>query len=138
MLLRILRSLLPLLSRKSLEDRENMSEKIDKSFNQILEAIKPVLIEKKFVIVEESRGNEAFGSRYIIFENVNEQIRLTWDGKGKWFVLETTVDPPSKYEYLSWADISLQFYKPDRDNDKVVHEIADDMRIALCEYFGDT
>ena len=105
------------------------------AFVQILEAIEPPLSQSGFSKVEEKSHPESPGSHYITFEDGKEFIRLTWDGKEEWFVLEFI--PASSVTFESgWADILLQFFKPKQDGAKVVEEIAQDMKEALCNYLG--
>ena len=105
------------------------------AFEQILEAIGHSLAQSGFSKVEERSHPEAFGSRYTTFGDGKEFIRLTWDGKEGWFVLESI--PTSSVTFESgWADILLQFFKPQQDGASVVTEIAQDMREALCAYLG--
>ncbi len=103
------------------------------AFEQILEAIEPPLTQSGFSKVEEKSHPEAFGSRYTTFGDGKEFIRLTWDGKEGWFVLESV--PTSSVTFESgWADILLQFFKSRQDGADVVAEIAQDMKAALCAY----
>jgi hypothetical protein len=105
------------------------------AFRQILEAIELPLRRSGFSKVEEKSHPESFGSRYITFGDGEEFIRLTWDGKQEWFVLESIPASSVTFE-TGWADILLQFFKPKRDGAGVVGEIAQDMKAALCGYLG--
>ena len=105
------------------------------AFEKILEALEPPLTQNGFFKVEEKSHPEAFGSRYTTLGDGKEFIRLTWDGKEGWFVLESI--PTSSVTFESgWADILLQFFKPQRDGAEVIAEIAEDMKAALCAYLG--
>ena len=83
----------------------------DTAFEQILGAIEPPLSRGGFSKVEEETYPEAFGSRYATFGNGKEFIRLTWDGKEGWFVLESNPANSVTFEY-GWIDILLQFFRP--------------------------
>jgi len=108
---------------------------IETAFERILEAIEPHLAQSGFSKVEVKSHPESFGSRYITFGDGKEFIRLVWDGKEEWFVLESI--PASSATFLSgWADILLQYFKPKSDGIDVAEEIAQDMKVALCEYLG--
>lgn len=105
------------------------------AFEQVVGAIKPSLTQSGFSKVEEKSHPEGFGSRYITFGDGKEFIRLTWDGKEERFVLESI--PTSSVTFESgWADILLQFFKPQQDRDEIIAEIAQDMKVALCAYLA--
>jgi hypothetical protein len=105
------------------------------AFEQILGAVEPPLTRSGFSKIDEKSHPEAFGSRYITFGDGREFIRLTWDGKEGWFVLESI--PASSVAFESgWADILLQFFNPRQDGAEVVAEIAQDIKVALCAYLG--
>ena len=81
------------------------------AFEQILKAIESPLAWAGFSRVEGNSHSEAFGSLYTTFGNGKEFIRLTWDGKERWFVLESIPANSVKFEY-GWVDILLQFFRP--------------------------
>lgn len=103
----------------------------DIAFERILQSIKPVLIKNGFAEVERKGHPQVFGSCYITFKDNKEFIRLVWDGKEKWFVLEC-----ASIESLTpaWLDILLQYFKPNVDDADVVEEIAQDLKSALSVY----
>lgn len=105
------------------------------AFERILQAIKPVLVENGFSEVENKSRPKAFGSRFATFGDGKEFIRLTWDGKEGWFVLESIPASSVTFEW-GWTDILLQFFKPNRDGAEVVEDIARDMRAWLVNYLG--
>jgi hypothetical protein len=107
----------------------------NEAFERIAEAIEPPLAQRGFSTVEEKSHPESFDSRYTTFGNGTEFIRLVWDGKEEWFVLESI--PASSATFTSgWTDILLQRFKPKRDDSEVVEEIAQDMKAAVCGYLG--
>ena len=103
------------------------------AFEQILHSIKPILIKSGFSEIERKSHPEAFGSCYITFSDEREFIRLVWDGKEGWFVIESM---PVSSLTPGWIDILLQFFKPNTDDSSVTEEIAEDMKIALSNYLG--
>src|SRR6266536_2381638 len=42
----------------------------------------------KFTLVEDVCDEQAFGSRYAHYRRGDENVRLIWDGKEEWLVLE--------------------------------------------------
>ena len=105
------------------------------AFERILEAIKPTLIEKGFSEVERRSHPQAFGSHFVTFGDGKEFIRLTWNGKDQWFVLESIPATSMTFE-SGWVDILLQFFKPQSDGEDVVEDIAEDMKVWLSGYLG--
>jgi hypothetical protein len=101
------------------------------AFEKILQSIKPILIEGGFWEVERKSHPEAFGSCYITFKDEKEFIRLVWDGKEGWFVIESM---PIDSITPGWVDILLQFFKPNIDGSDVIEEIAEGMKMALSNY----
>ena len=61
----------------------------DTAFERITETIEPPLTQSGFSQVEEKNYPESFGNRHITFGNGKEFIRLVWDGKEQWFVVES-------------------------------------------------
>ncbi len=106
---------------------------IEAAFERIFEEIMPVLVKGGFSEVERKNHPEAFGSRFITFGDEKELIRLTWDGKNEWFVLES-ISLSSMIFESGWADILLQLFKPRSDGIEVVENIARDMRDSLLDY----
>ncbi|MCI1267234.1 MAG: hypothetical protein LKG19_11730 [Saprospiraceae bacterium] len=81
---------------------------IDKLYSKIECQLTSILKIKDFVLFEKRVDENVFGSRYSVWVNKQrkEAIRLVWDGKDSWFVLEES-------PYLndnrpnSWADIVI-------------------------------
>lgn len=104
-------------------------------FERIQDTLQPVLLEKGFTKIEEKCYPEAFDSCYVIFQNAKEHIRLIWDGKEHWFLLQST--PDSSVTFTSeWTDILLQFFKPGQHRPETVDKIAEDLKTALLDYLG--
>jgi hypothetical protein len=84
------------------------------AFDPILDALQPELAAGGFELVEARGHPEAFGSRYATFGDGARLVRLVWDGKERWFVLEG--DDASHYRLSSggpvWVDLTLQRFEP--------------------------
>jgi hypothetical protein len=106
------------------------------AFAQVLADLAPLFASRNFRLREGAEHSQAFGSRYAVFEDPSCQIRLVWDGKEQWFVLEAD-EKPGQTEWPGWADITLQRYDPRTGTQAVVNEIAGDVRAALADYLGD-
>jgi hypothetical protein len=108
---------------------------MNESFEKVRKMIQSILLKHSFTKIEEKFYPEIFGSCHVIFQNPQEQIRLIWDGKEHWFLLESISDLPETYK-SGWTDILLQPFKPGHDRPEAVDKIAEDLKIALLDYLG--
>ena len=104
-------------------------------FESICVVIEPMLVADGFIKIEENKDPDYFGSQYITFEDNRERIRITWDGKEQWFVMET-IPLNSPTCSSGWADILLQFFRPQEATEKTVKEIVADMSASLSAYLN--
>src|SRR5436305_882672 len=102
------------------------------AFERTLKTIKPVLIESGFLGVDERTHPHAFGSRSVTFESKEKFIRLTWDGKDEWFVLESSPASSITFE-AGWTDILLRPFKTKSDGDKVIEDISQEIKDSLVD-----
>jgi len=107
--------------------------------NSVLELIcvelQPILVFHGFSKSEDEYHPETFGSRFITFDGLKEKIRIIWDGKEQFFVIETI--PIDSITYLSgWADIVLRFFRTEDATDERVSEIVSEMSMALSDYLN--
>ena len=105
----------------------------DAAFEQILENIEPVLVQKGFSVVKAKSHPEAFGSRYVTFSDEKKFIRLIWDGKEYRFVLES-VSIELAETFGGWTDILLQRFDFRNEGKEVVFKIANQIKDALSDY----
>jgi hypothetical protein len=105
------------------------------AFDQVLEAIRPVLNEHRLRAIDKEAHPEAFGSRFATYGDTARHVRLVWDGKERWFVLEVD-EAPGKTEWPAWVDLTLQRFDPAHATPKWVDEVIADVRAALVEYLG--
>jgi hypothetical protein len=62
-------------------------------------------------------------------------LRLTWDGKERWFVLEADPAPDRNPGGRPvWIDLTLQRYDPRQADAKWVSEVAEDVRAAFLDF----
>lgn len=108
---------------------------MQENFEKIRQAIEPVLLEHDFNKTEEECNPEISGSCYAIFQDAQEQIRLTWDGEEYWFLLQS-IAKPSNTERSKSVDIWLQLFNPEQNEPETVDKIADDLKTALLDYLG--
>lgn len=72
----------------------NSAETIDHVYEQLKAAITTRLIMQGYEPVHEQRDDLVFASRYLIWSNNIDALRLTWDGKEELFLLEVTESLP--------------------------------------------
>ncbi|SFS95255.1 hypothetical protein [Mucilaginibacter polytrichastri] len=82
------------------------AEIIIKTYLQIRDALTEKLIKQRYQPVHEQHDDPLFFSRYMIWSNNEEALRLTWDGKEQWFALEVTQDLPLK-ALSPWSTIII-------------------------------
>lgn len=105
--------------------------KPSEAFRLIMEVIRPTLIGQGFTLHEEREHTEAFGSRYAIFVSGDEGIRLEWDGKERWFVLEHA--PDSVYsKHPPWIDLQLARWGDELTREDVC-QIAEEFNNQLSD-----
>jgi len=78
----------------------------------------------KFALVEDVY-DEQVGSRYAHYRKDNQDVRLVWDGKEEWLVLESRSDPE-----IAWHELAIE---------QIGRKTADDtnilsLRTALRRY----
>ena len=78
----------------------------DKEIFDILETgLTEILAKDNYQLAESESHEEVFGSRYSVWKNNKENyaVRLTWDGKDSWFIVEESPYDESN-KPISWAD----------------------------------
>jgi hypothetical protein len=105
------------------------------AFDRVLAAVLPLYTEHGLRLVDARDDPQAFGSRYVTFGDASRHLRLTWDGKEKWFTLEVD-EEPGKTKWEGWIDLTLQRFDPAEATDRWIEEIIEDVRGALTDYLG--
>ena len=106
------------------------------AFHQILDALVPALVGQNFELFEAGNDPHAFGSQFASFSDGSRFVRLTWHGKGHFFVLEGDNSPewrPPSGQPV-WLDLTLQRFNPTEANQKWVSEIIEDVTKAFHEF----
>jgi len=66
-------------------DISRILENIALTYEGVKSALNIKLLSRGYTIIEEKYHPEAFGSRYVVWSNTKDAIRLLWDGKDGWF-----------------------------------------------------
>ncbi|QQL49381.1 hypothetical protein [Mucilaginibacter ginkgonis] len=96
-----------------------------RQYREIKSALNDKLILQGYAPVHELANDEVFGSRYMIWSNNMEAMRLTWDGKEQWFILEITEDLPL-HALSRWDEIVVTPFNPGRHTAADGNAITDD------------
>jgi hypothetical protein len=111
-------------------DTQEVLRNIERVYIKIREAVGQKLIAQGYHSVEEKHHPEAFGSRYIIWTNETDTIRLIWDGRDDWFLLEKTNDSPLTFND-SWHILIHKPYNPRVHDIIYVQQITGEITDAL-------
>lgn len=82
------------------------AEIVIRTYEQLKAEITDKLSHQGYQPVHDQHDDTLFFSRYMIWSNNMEAIRLTWDGKEEWFALEVTQSLPLKV-LTAWSQIIL-------------------------------
>jgi hypothetical protein len=101
-----------------------------RAFGQTLLSLTPVLEAAGFVVSDERYDDASFGSRYTTFDRGDQEIRLMWDGKESWLVLEARPLSHRQFPH-GWVDLAL--HKATSDGPQLL-EVTEEMIQALNRY----
>ncbi len=102
-------------------------------FSQIAVAINPILSKSGFIQDKKASHSVAFGRKYISYSYEAERIRLVWDVRERWFILEHLSSETKPYS-LSWSDLGIEKFDPDEADQTRVNEIVANFSNALSKY----
>ena len=108
------------------------------TFDQILAALRPGLEAGRFTLLEAHAYPEAFGSRHATFTDGRRFLRLVWDGKEQWFVLEGDAEPEFRPASGApvWIDLALQRFDPTQADSNQAAEVLAHVTAAFAEFAG--
>ncbi len=95
--------------------------RITQAYQQIKDCLNAKLTLQRYLIVHEQHDDKVFASRYVIWSNNADALRLTWDGKESWFILEIAHSLPLSV-LTAWEDIIDAPYDPLK-HDKVYLDV---------------
>ena len=65
--------------------------------------ISQALTGMNFKLTEDTYDEQAFGSRYAIYQRNLDEVRLVWDGREEWLLLETRGEGEKAWKEL-WIE----------------------------------
>ena len=86
---------------------------VKQAYQEIVIRLTDKLNATGYQVVEEKSHDLVFGSCYTIWSNNEDALRLTWDGKERWFSLEEATLPISAMG--PWNEIIITSFNPDID-----------------------
>lgn len=104
----------------------NDQSEISTLYQHIKVALSSKLGSLGYQFVHEEYHDPVFDSRYIIWSNNEEAVRLVWDGKESWFRLEITNVLPIATK-TPWKEIIIKPYVPEKDNSNYRNSIVDEI-----------
>jgi hypothetical protein len=110
----------------------NTSDVILQTYNRIKIALDTKLIAQGYQIAHEQFDDKVFGSRYVVWSNNEDALRLIWDGKERWFVLEVADALPFSSN-TAWEEIVLISYDAQNRNESYVSNIIKEIVDSLSD-----
>lgn len=108
----------------------NAAEIITKTYNQVKLALMDKLTHQGYQPVHEEHHDPVFDSRYIIWSNNQEAMRLTWDGKENWFILQITEDLPIR-ALTRWDEIAVTPFDSKNSNEADIRAVTESFLSSL-------
>ncbi|RKR84827.1 hypothetical protein BDD43_5080 [Mucilaginibacter gracilis] len=104
-------------------------EIVKHTWQQLVERLTTRFNSEGYQVVQFQHHDQVFGSCYIIWSNNQEALRLTWDGKECWFLLEETMLPISAQS--PWQEIIVMPFDPDEHDALYAKTLIDDIMDSL-------
>jgi hypothetical protein len=98
-------------------------EIIVKTYQQVKSTVSEKLAGLGYQPIHEQHADQLFHSRYIIWSNNTEALRLTWDGKEQWFALEVTQELPLN-ALSAWSAIIIVPFETQNKTSAYLEEIV--------------
>jgi hypothetical protein len=105
------------------------SEIVKQTWQQMVERLNTRFSSEGYEVVHFQNDDMVFGSCYIMWSNNEEALRLTWDGKECWFILEETILPIQPL--APWSEIATIPFDPDVHDTLYAKAIIDKMIASL-------
>ena len=90
-------------------------------FEKIEKGLSNKLKKDGYSIVSTKYDEQAYGSRFTVWKSENEKlaIRLTWDGKESWYIVEESTYSATQ-EPICWLDLVIVPFE--RSNESVEYQ----------------
>ncbi len=103
---------------------------IAETYERARSALISKLNKQGYHIIDEKYSPEVFGSRYAIWSNNRDALRLLWDGKDEWFYLQSLNTVPFDWRD-DWKDLIYIPYDPRKHDLSYAKEIPEKILASL-------
>jgi hypothetical protein len=104
-------------------------EIVKQTWQQLVERLTTRFTAEGYQVVHFQHDDMVFGSCFIIWSNNEDALRLTWDGKECWFVLEETLLPILTQNL--WQEIIVAPFDPDEHDEMYAQIMIRDVLASL-------
>jgi hypothetical protein len=104
-------------------------------FDAIHRSAETVLRGHGFHVSEARTYPQAFGSRSVVYSRGQSLVRLTWDGKERWFVFEASPRSDDAGR-PAWFDLAVQRWEPTTPFDAYRDEVVGGLLRSLSGYLA--
>ena len=103
------------------------------AYTTVIASLRPILETAGFRETASRYDEAAFGGRHTTFDRGDQEIRLAWDGKESWFVLDARPESHRRFPH-GWVDLTRQRFDRVKADTQWVSEIVEDLTDALHAY----
>jgi hypothetical protein len=108
----------------------HITNTINRAFEQVTVALNLKLKKQGYSVVHQQAEDQVFNSRFIIWSNNEDALRLTWDGKERWFILEVAYTLPLS-ALTAWDEIIITPFDPAKDDEHYIVTISAEILDSL-------
>jgi hypothetical protein len=106
-----------------------LPEIVKQTYQLMVERLTTRFIPGGYQIVHQQHDDLVFGSCYTIWSNNQDALRLTWDGKESWFILEEADLPISAA--TPWTEIIISPFDIEKPDPVYANVIIQDILDSL-------
>jgi hypothetical protein len=104
-------------------------EIVKQTWQQAVERLTTRFTAEGYQVVHFQHDDHVYGSCFIIWSNNEEALRLTWDGKECWFILEETILPLTSQNL--WQEIMVTPFDPEEHDTVYAKNMIQDIMDSL-------
>lgn len=104
-------------------------EIVKQTWQHAVERLTAKFSSEGYQVVHFQHDDPVFGSCFIIWSNNEDALRLTWDGKECWFILEETLLPITLQS--PWQEIIVTPFDPDEHDTLYAKNMIEDIITSL-------